>query len=680
MDLALPVDSCRGFTVPDRGPRVSVVMPTFKQEMFILRALESLLAQTFEEWELIVIDDASPDGTARLLEPYLADARVRYLRNDHNLGLGACLNLAVQQAHGEYLAYLPSDDVYFVDHLDVLVRMLDADPDLYLAYGGVQTGIGAIFYDDPSWLHAATLQGDDVVGREAEVLAAPKPPSYLDHLKSGNMLALVQVMHRRGHDRGCPWAERTTVVSDTLEADQWRALLAKGARFGYAGRVTCQWVQHPKQRHRIIGGTPNGQMRMVGGLSMYRAHYEIPAGQYLNWRPASGFPIDERARAESLARLQRTHVPAATYARSDPLRILFVGELGFNPERILSLEHAGHHLAGLWLPEPEVWTSAGPFPWGAIRDLDHDDWLTQARAFAPDIVYAGLNWQALPLAEQVLDAGLDAPLVLHFKEGPGYAYTHGMWPRLVRLLRSSAGRVFINDECRRWLGQAVGEVALDALIMDGDLPPVAYFTDEFREKLSDRDGLIHTVCAGRWMGLDDWQEIVKAGIHVHIYGDINHGLAYGTIPRGVETGHVHLHETIGPDRWVSELSQYDAGWLHPFVSTNGGDLRAATWSDLNYPGRLATYACAGLPWILYDNASAGSVTAIEQLARRLDVGLPFRDMPELARTLSDRPRMRELTANMTRHRQEFSFEGHLDELIGYFRDVIRRHRNGPTPD
>lgn len=656
----------------ERTPRVSVLMPTFKHEAFLVRALDSLLAQTFTDWELVVVDDGSPDRTREVLGPYLADDRIRYVRNPRNIGLGACLNLATGLARGEYLAYLPSDDVWFVGHLARLVATLDAEPEVFLAYGGVQMGIGAIFYDDPDWLHAATLRGDDVVGREAEVLADPQPVAWLDHLKSGNILALVQVMHRRGLADRCPWPPRSQIVSDVFEADQWRAFLDLGARFRYAGEVTCQWVQHPRQRHRIIGGTPDDHGRMVGGLAMYRGYYGVPAGEYLNWRPADGFGVDEAARAAALER--RDRAAPRPVAGPEPLRILVVGDLGFNPERLLALERAGHRLAGLWLTEPEVWMATGPFPWGQIRNLDPGNWRAEAREFAPDVIYAGLNWQAVPLAEQVLDAGLDAPLVFHFKEGPGYAYLNGRWPSLVRLLRESAGRIFINPECRQWLSNAVGQLRDDDLIMDGDLPLATWFTDDFSPKLSDVDGEVHTVCAGRWLGPEQWQEFVDAGVHLHLYGEIFHDLADGIIPAGTRTGYVHLHDTVPQERWVAELSQYDAGWLHVFQTGNGGDLRSAAWTDLNYPGRLATYAAAGLPWIMYDNAAGGSVTAIESLARELDVGVPFTSLAELGGKLADRDRLRELTANMRRHRDRFTFDGHLDELITWFRRVIAVHR------
>ena len=120
------------------GPRVTVVMPTFKQEPFVRRALESLLAQTLTDWELVIVDDGSPDGTGEAVAPYLNDTRVRYHRLDRNHGLGRALNVGLDLARADLVAYLPSDDVVYADHLATLAACLDAAPEAVLAYSGVR--------------------------------------------------------------------------------------------------------------------------------------------------------------------------------------------------------------------------------------------------------------------------------------------------------------------------------------------------------------------------------------------------------------------------------------------------------------------------------------------------------------------------------------------------------------
>jgi glycosyltransferase involved in cell wall biosynthesis len=663
-------------------PRVSVLMPTYNQAAFIRRALASLLAQSLEDWELVVVDDGSTDETPAVLARYAADSRVRLTRLERNGGLGAALNRATALARGRYLAYLPSDDLYYPDHLLRLADLLDRRPEVGLAYGGVRWGAGS---------EAPSPRGAGVVGREAEALAEEPRVTKDEPLPSGNILALVQVMHRRDWEAVLRWTERGELVSDTLEADFWRAMLARGARFAYAGRISCEWVSHPEQRHRLIAGSH-------GGLSRYRRFYGVGRDTWLNFQPTRGMTVDERDRYGRFVAPDATPhencntAPVATdrggrgvasgatrctERNTDGLTILLAGELGFNPERIVAFEERGHTLYGMWVPKPETWDTTGPLPYAAMEDIPFDRrWAERVREARPDIIYALLNWQALDMVDAILEARLDIPLVFHFKEGPFICIEHGQWPRLVRVLERSDGRVFIDHECLEWFQLATGG-ALDpatTMILDGDLPKIDWMTDDWAPKLSAADGQIHTVCAGRPLGLDPFEALAAAGIHVHFYGRHFQQWFPNWTRAGLATGYMHLHDTVEPRDWVRELSRYDAGWFHVFGSTNGGDLRRAGWDDLNLPARLGTYAAAGLPWILRDNAP--SRVALQRLAEQHGVGVQFRDFAHLAELLKDRDAMARRTDNMRAARLEFAFDSHVDELIEFFRGTIARRRAG----
>jgi hypothetical protein len=130
----------------------------------------------------------------------------------------------------------------------------------------------------------------------------------------------------------------------------------------------------------------------------------------------------------------------------------------------------------------------------------------------------------------------------------------------------------------------------------------------------------------------------------------------------------HLHPTVDQEQWVSELSQYDAGWLHAFRSENGGDLSRATWDDLNLPARIATLAVAGLPMIQTDNA--GSVVATQSLARDRALGPLYRSIDDLASQLADSAQMHAWRESVWQHRDTFTFDHHADRLTTFFRDVI----------
>ncbi|HEX2282707.1 MAG TPA: glycosyltransferase family 2 protein, partial [Thermomicrobiales bacterium] len=119
-------------------PRVSVVMPTFKQARFLRRAVDSLLTQSLTDWELIVVDDGSPDDTRAILAPFLDDSRIRGIRFDTNHGLGCALNAGLDATSGSLVAYLPSDDVWYRDHLASLVDLFTSWPELALASSGVR--------------------------------------------------------------------------------------------------------------------------------------------------------------------------------------------------------------------------------------------------------------------------------------------------------------------------------------------------------------------------------------------------------------------------------------------------------------------------------------------------------------------------------------------------------------
>ncbi|WP_186332179.1 glycosyltransferase family 2 protein [Bordetella genomosp. 13] len=112
--------------MPDSAPAVSVIMPTHDARRYIAAAIDSVIAQTQADWELIVVDDASGDGTADLVQAYAArDARIRYVRNPRNLGVAATRNRALDLARGRYVAFLDSDDLWMPGKLRAQVAFLD---------------------------------------------------------------------------------------------------------------------------------------------------------------------------------------------------------------------------------------------------------------------------------------------------------------------------------------------------------------------------------------------------------------------------------------------------------------------------------------------------------------------------------------------------------------------------
>ena len=116
-----------------RTPQVSVIIPVYNGDRYIVQAVESALAQTFTNLEIIVVDDGSTDSTHQVLQPYLD--RIRYIYQE-NQGAAIARNRACQLAKGEFLAFLDADDYFLPSKLEKQVACFDADPTLDM----VQTG------------------------------------------------------------------------------------------------------------------------------------------------------------------------------------------------------------------------------------------------------------------------------------------------------------------------------------------------------------------------------------------------------------------------------------------------------------------------------------------------------------------------------------------------------------
>ncbi|HSH22976.1 MAG TPA: glycosyltransferase [Acidimicrobiales bacterium] len=605
---------------------VSVIMPTYDQDSFLPGALASLLAQSESNWELIVVDDGSPGDTEQALGAARRDPRVRLETFDHNRGLGAALNRGLDRARGHYVAYLPSDDLYHRDHLASLAAALDATPEAILALAGVRHRH-----------HSAS-------------------PGRIE----GEPLQLVQVLHRRTEDR---WTERSELTTDDLDRMLWTRLLERGSAVE-TGRVTCQWGWHPRQRHKTL-------REPWGGINTYRSRYRVE--EPLRLQSTVGHLHDE------VDHYRRFRERPSTPRAADGLRILIVGELAHNPERILVLEERGHELHGLWTDSPVWFNTIGPLPFGHVADLPREGWRDAVRRLQPDVIYALLNWQAIRFAHEVLTADVGVPFVWHLKEGPFFALEHELWPQLVDLHTRSDGVIYSSPELEEWFAAVVpGSADRPTLVVDGDLPKGEWLHGERSPLASLQGDAVHTVIPGRPMGPEPEvvQALARANIHVHLYSEkaASQMRSWVAQVQRLAPGHVHLHAQVDQAHWVGEFSQYDAGWLHSFRSENKGDPYAATWDDLNYPARMGTLAAAGVPMIQRDNS--GSMVATQSLARARDLGVFWHQADDLIAQLRDRERMASLRQSVWRQRANFTFDAHADRLVEFLRGVASRDGEG----
>jgi glycosyltransferase involved in cell wall biosynthesis len=118
-------------------PAVTVIIPTFNRAAIVGRAIRSVLAQTFQDWELIVVDDCSTDGTGQEVRSF-SDHRIKYIRHDRNRRGGAARNTGLRCARGEYVAFLDDDDEWLPEKLEKELQVFrSSDPLVGLVYSGM---------------------------------------------------------------------------------------------------------------------------------------------------------------------------------------------------------------------------------------------------------------------------------------------------------------------------------------------------------------------------------------------------------------------------------------------------------------------------------------------------------------------------------------------------------------
>lgn len=113
---------------------VTIIMPSYNSENFIIESIESVLAQTYSNWELIIVDDCSPDDSNKIIAKYIdSDSRIKLIKLEKNSGPAVARNTAIEAANGRYIAFLDSDDVWLPNKLEKQIKFMQ-DNDLAFTY------------------------------------------------------------------------------------------------------------------------------------------------------------------------------------------------------------------------------------------------------------------------------------------------------------------------------------------------------------------------------------------------------------------------------------------------------------------------------------------------------------------------------------------------------------------
>ncbi|MBQ6052019.1 MAG: glycosyltransferase family 2 protein [Clostridia bacterium] len=112
---------------------VSIVMPSYNTGRYIAATLNSVLSQTYRNWELLIVDDCSTDNTDEVVQQFLSDQRIRYIKNEQNSGAAVSRNRALREAKGKWIAFLDSDDLWIPEKLERQIQFMEKN-DYHFSY------------------------------------------------------------------------------------------------------------------------------------------------------------------------------------------------------------------------------------------------------------------------------------------------------------------------------------------------------------------------------------------------------------------------------------------------------------------------------------------------------------------------------------------------------------------
>ena len=119
-----------------RNPQISIIVPVYKVEQYLSKCIDSILEQTYQNWELLLIDDGSPDNSGKICDAYaLNDARIRVLHKE-NGGVSSARNLGLEYAQGEWVTFVDSDDYIESGFLEGLYIPIERGEDVDFVHGG----------------------------------------------------------------------------------------------------------------------------------------------------------------------------------------------------------------------------------------------------------------------------------------------------------------------------------------------------------------------------------------------------------------------------------------------------------------------------------------------------------------------------------------------------------------
>ncbi len=274
-------------------PTVSVITPVYNGERYLRAALDSLLAQTYPDWELVIVDDGSTDGTPDILASY-SDRRIVKLRQP-NSGEAAARNAGLANAHGEYIAFLDADDLYLPTALADFTAFMDTHPQ-----------IDAVFSDG-----YFCDESDQRLMR----LSEHRPGIYTGHILEPLVLSPSVITVPV-----CTMTRRAAIEREQLQFDQQLVIgpdwdfwirLARYARFAYLDKLTCMYRIHSTNIQRTSGQQKRLNDLAYGRMKVLNAEWfptlSLPTRRQFLSEFLTTILVDQPARQQAVLEHGRVH-------------------------------------------------------------------------------------------------------------------------------------------------------------------------------------------------------------------------------------------------------------------------------------------------------------------------------------------------------------------------------------
>jgi glycosyltransferase involved in cell wall biosynthesis len=238
--------------VEDSMPKISIIMPAYNSEKFIAQAIESVIAQTQVDWELLIVNDGSKDNTGSIINSYsMADSRIKVIQQV-NCGTGAARNRGMAEADitSEYIIFLDSDDCWEESTLEVLLGVLEHDPQAVAVHGLARTIDESGRPCKPGVIELYSHKRPGIRGNRVK-LWTPQEPTCLAVLVVSNVIVTPgQLLIKKAALEGV--GKFNTSLKNAEDWDLWLRLTTK-YNIIFLNKVVINYRQHSNNKSKTTG-------------------------------------------------------------------------------------------------------------------------------------------------------------------------------------------------------------------------------------------------------------------------------------------------------------------------------------------------------------------------------------------------------------------------------------------